>query len=209
MAFSQRSAVTRKRRRGTQAYGIEARARFLPQIYAQQEQTTRSDAAFAENKRQFGIQQGVQKEQFGEQMDLAKEVRQDRRSEASKAERIGALTLGVQGGMMAMQGQRMMEGRPKSMPRNQYQRESTRGQYQEGSSSSGTTWNERAAWGSGGIGGGMFGAGIAKAAGSKKRWQTAIAGAVGGMASTWMAGGTGMSIGLGGLLGGGIGALYA
>jgi hypothetical protein len=55
----------------------------------------------------------------------------------------------------------------------------------------------------------MFGAGIAKAAGSKKRWQTAIAGAVGGMASTWMAGGTGMSIGLGGLLGGGIGALYA
>jgi hypothetical protein len=54
----------------------------------------------------------------------------------------------------------------------------------------------------------MFGAGIAKAAGAKKRWQTSLAGMVGGMASTWFAGGAGMSIGLGGLLGGGIGALF-
>jgi hypothetical protein len=61
----------------------------------------------------------------------------------------------------------------------------------------------------GGIAGGMMGAGLAKTAGARKKWQVALAGTGGGMAATWMAGGGGnpFSMALGGALGGGLGML--
>jgi len=71
---------------------------------------------------------------------------------------------------------------------------------------SGGGWKS-GAWG--GVSGGLMGAGAAKALGAKKKWQTAAAGAAGGMASTWMSGGGGnpFSMALGGALGGGLGML--
>lgn len=60
----------------------------------------------------------------------------------------------------------------------------------------------------GGITGGMIGAGAAKALGARKKWQTAAVGAATGMFSSWMAGADSpWSMALGGMLGGGMGAL--
>lgn len=60
----------------------------------------------------------------------------------------------------------------------------------------------------GGASGGMMAAGMSKQMGTKKKWKNALIGAAGGMAGSWMAGGDDIySLGLGGILGGGLGSL--
>lgn len=78
-----------------------------------------------------------------------------------------------------------------------------------GQSSGGEPWYSGASAGLwGGASGGMFGSGAAKTFGAKKKWQTAAAGAAGGMLSSWMMGADNpFSIALGGMVGGGLGAL--
>jgi hypothetical protein len=157
-----------------------------------------ADEQFGEQKRQFGIQVGLEERGFKE-----------RKREARKAERIGGLQLGVTGGFMGLQAHELMTERQGASTTGTGTR--TSAARSGGGSGSGSTidnvWGQRAAWAAGGIGGGMFGAGVAKAAGARKRWQTGAAGAAGGALATGMAGGGGWSMFIGGMLGGGMGAL--
>lgn len=212
----------------TAGANVRAQASRLPQIYGQRMQQEYQDKQIGLGEQKLALEErqfSTQKEQFGKQMKLEKEAQQtakagmflkgglalgkagissgmfdsgmDRIKEFGTNLRHGVYTAGVDDHESARMGMRD-RGTPTT----------------SGSPSSGPSYGEQftsGGWKSGamgGVSGGAMGAGLAGALGAKKKWQTMAAGAAGGLAGSWMAGASDpYSMALGGILGGGLGAL--
>jgi hypothetical protein len=202
--------------------GIRQQASQLPQMYAQRQQREYQDAQIGLGERKLALEQeGLSQKasQFKKSMKLQREA-----ADVAKGGMYlkGGLALGQAAyaeGMFKPGMERLKSGYQSLQERATGTRPSYKdapGDFQPAGqeSSQPSHWSSfsEGGWKSGaagGVTGGMMGAGLAKTAGAKKKWQTAMAGAGGGMAATWMAGGGGnpFSMALGGALGGGLGFL--
>jgi hypothetical protein len=163
----------------------------------------------------------LQKKQFGKQMDVERSAQDVAMGGMFLKGGLGAAKLGYDAGVFddrinQLKGtfggkQAVATGTQPTGPQPSYK--TAPGNFQRApqqqSSFGGFTGGEYKAGLWGGASGGLMGAGAAKALGAKKKWQTMAAGAAGGMFSTWMAGSSNpWSLALGGMLGGGIGAIF-
>jgi hypothetical protein len=167
------------------AGGVSNRVRRLasrlPEVYAQKDE----EEARREDLRLKTETLEQQKYADKENLRLSKKQFSSQKEADKRATGLAMGGLGLQGGMAAMK----LRGDPGSA------------RYE----SSGGGWGSA---GVGGISGGLAAGGVAKGLGAKKKWQTSLAGAAGGAAMTYLGGGSGMEIGAGALIGGGMGALF-
>ncbi len=201
----------------TQGAGVRAQASRLPQLYGQRmaKEYQEKQIGLGEQRLALGREQmSMKREQFQKGMKAQKEA-----ADVAAGGMMLKGGLGIAKGMAAKgmfdvrlgQAKALYAGTPSDKvapaPGQQYGRRQPSGMrsstYGEQFAAGG--WKSGAA---GGISGGLFGAGAARALGARKKWQTAAAGAAGGMISSFMAGGSDpFSIALGGALGGGLGML--
>lgn len=215
--------VTRgmRRRPYSVAAGIREQASRLPSLYALRQQQAFQDKQIELGESNLALeQQRLRQEgkQFKKQMSLEKDAQGIAEAGLYLKGGLSAAKLGMesdvwQPGIDRVKGlwsgaQTQATGDPSGDTR------TGGGTFQSQRGPQPSSWSKFAggewksgAWG--GVTGGLMGAGAAKLVGAKKKWQTAAAGAAGGMFSTWMAGGSSpWSMALGGLLGGGLGALF-
>jgi len=214
----------RKRPFGVAA-GIREQASHLPEYYALKDKREYQDnqIRLGEGNLQLGQQKmAMEKKQFKKSQAMERDAQDVAKGGMMLKGGIGLAGAGFQAGMFDKRiaelkgqwgGNKQQLATGANMESDAQMEDSARavnaprsGQPSAFSRFSSGGWKQGAM---GGVTGGLMGAGLAKTAGAKKKWQTMAAGAAGGMFSTWMAGSSNpWSMALGGMLGGGLGALF-
>lgn len=229
MAIQQDIVTGGRYRRPSLASGVRHRASYLPSLMARKQEQEYLD-------RQQELQEeelALREQMHGESMEQAREQHKFAVDQAKRSEALAKGTLGLQTGLTLMKHQDRFSGAIDSgidrlkLGASQLQTKATnyrtdtsaheryrlsQKQGAERSPSVGGGTDSGMDWGSavsGGVTGGLLGGSVASLAGGKKKWQSAAAGAAAGAVGSWLAGSDDIfSIGMGGLIGGGMGMLF-
>lgn len=215
------------------AQGIRQQASQLPGLYAQKMQREFQDQRMGIEREKLGLSKqalAMRKQAFKDERQMARRAESIAQGGVALQGGLGLLKYGATKGMFDDTGDRLESWKDRlfggaqaqatgqqevtpatQMDASHYQDNPT----QQGSGPSftdryagGDIWGQSKSGAFGGLAGGLTGAGMARSFGAKKKWQTAAAGAGMGMLSSFLAGGDSpYAMAMGGILGGGLGAL--